>query len=89
MSEENDFALEGDLIDKVAAVLALEVDKVVLFLKVSNEVFKVLRSEVSSPNADIDALFSSIFLLILSFLGAVSASTKLSTICVRFKPDPF
>ena len=34
-------------------------------------------------------LFSSIFLFKRSFSGVVSASTKLSTICVMFKPDPF
>ena len=39
ISEENDFALDGELIDKFAAVLVLEFVKVVLFLKFCKDVF--------------------------------------------------
>ena len=89
MSEENGFALDGEFIDKVAAVLALEVARVVVFWKSCNDVFKPFKLEVNSPKAEIDALFSSIFLFKRSFSGVVSAWTKLSTIWVIFKPDPF
>ena len=57
-----------NLLIRVAAVSVLEVDKVVLFFKVCIDVFKTSNSDLSSPNAEMEALFSSIFLFIRSFL---------------------
>ena len=68
MSEENGFALDGEFIDKVAAVLALEVAKVVVFLKSCNDVFKLFKLEVNSPKADIEHYFLLFFYLYDLFL---------------------
>ena len=54
ISEENDFAIDGEFIVRFAAVLVLDDVKVVLFLKVCKELFNVFRSDVNSPNAEID-----------------------------------
>ena len=88
-SELNAFAVDKLSTVKVACVLALLVPNFEVSDKVVIEFLNVLSELTTSARLDICVFFSSIFLLILFLTGAVSACTKLSTICEVFKPEPF
>ena len=88
ISELKALAFEFELTVKVAAVFALDVTNLELFWYIKELDFNSSSSAATSAKADIVVFWSSILLLIISCLGLVSASTRESTSCVIFKPEP-
>ena len=88
-SELNAFAIDGSWIESVAVVLPLDVLSLVLLANDDTLVLRLLNSSATSAIVEISKFLLSIFFCIASLSGVVSALTKLSTIWVTFRPDPF
>ena len=90
MSEANSSATAESVTDIPNEVeLALVGANCVVFASEVMSDFKLPRSATTSARAEIWVFFSVICLFNESFFGATSASTKLSTIWVMLRPEPF
>ena len=89
ISESKLLAVELSDTDIDNAEFALDGTYLLEFARESKSVFSELNSLTTSAKVDISVSFVALSSLNIFFLGIVSASTKLSTICVIFNPDPF